>query len=135
MENNLEVADSYLNLAANFIKLKEAEKAREYLDTAYAIGMRYNYYGAIQMAFKIYSEYYSEIKNYEQAYVWLRKYESSQDSILADQNSHDAEFDFDIPEVTEQTVVPEQHIHNVWLLIIVFSFVILIPFILIRFKR
>ena len=135
MDNNLEVADSYLNLASNYIKLKDLEKARENLDTAYSISKHYNYYEAMQTAFKIYSDYYSETKNYEAAYAWLKKYELSKDSIMAEQSSREAAFDFDLPETIGHSYVPQQSIHNLWLLISVLILLIFIPLIFIRFKR
>ena len=135
MDNNLEVADSYLNLASNYINLKNYEKARENLDTGYAISSRYQYYEAMQTAFKIYSEYYSALMHYEEAYAWLKKYDLSKDSIMAEQSARDAEFDFEIPEISGQLYKPQQHLHNLWLLISVFSLLIFIPFIFIRFKR
>jgi len=136
MDNNLEVADSYLNLASNYIRLRKYEKALEYLDTAYHISSRYQYYDAMQTAFKIYSEYYSELKNYEEAYNWLKKYEGSKDSIMAEQSAREAEFDFDLPETVGQaTYRPTQHLHNLWLLTVVLLFIIFVPFILIRYKR
>jgi tetratricopeptide (TPR) repeat protein len=136
MDNNLEEADSYLNLALNFIRTKDLEKAREYLDKAYQIGTGYDYFEAVQTAFKIYSDYYSETKEYEKAYVWLKRYQTSRDSILAEQNAHKAEFDFSMPEVTEHAgTLQAQRINNLWLLVSVFIFTIFVPLILIRFKR
>jgi tetratricopeptide (TPR) repeat protein len=135
MDNNVEVADSYLNLASNYIKLKQPEKAKRLLDTAFNISRRYNYFEAQQLAFRIYSDYFSEMKNYELAYAWLKKYELSKDSILAEQNAH-SEFNFNMPEVTEQYVYEaEEHLNNLWLLISVFIFMIFVPLFLIRFKR
>jgi len=135
MDNNLEVADSYLNLASNYIQLKKPEKAREMLDTAYSISRRYDYYEAMQMAFKIYSDYYFEIKNYEAAYSWLKKYEMSKDSIMAEQGSREAAFDFDVPETTGHSYVPKEHLKNLWLLISIIILLIFIPLFFIRFKR
>ncbi|WP_317898959.1 tetratricopeptide repeat protein [Aurantibacillus circumpalustris] len=135
MENNLEVADSYLNLAANYIRVKDNQKALEYLDTAYAIGTHYQYYEALQTAFNSYSEYYFQLKNYEQAYYWLRKYQQSKDSVMLEQSAREAEFDFNLPEIIGQSPVKKREIHNLWLLISVMVFLIFIPFIFIRFKR
>lgn len=135
MDNNVEVADSYLNLASNYINLKNLDKAKECLDTAYAISSRYDYYDAMQSAFKIYSDYYYELKNYEEAYAWLKKYEVSKDSIMTEQSAREAEFDFNVPEAVGHTYVPQPHIHNLWLLISVFILLIFVPLIFIRYKR
>ena len=136
MDNHLEVADSYLNLASNYIELGKPEKARENLDTAYRIASHYQYYEATQLAFKIYSEYYSAVKNYEQAYVWLKKYENSKDSIMTEQSAREAEFDFDLPlETSGHAYAPKQQLHNLWLLISVFGLLIFVPLIFIRYKR
>jgi len=135
MENNLEAADSYLNLAANYIKLKKTEKALANLDTAYRISTHYDYYEAQQMAFKIYSEYYSELKNYEKAYYWLKKYEHSKDSIMSEQSARESEFDFNVPETNGHAYAPEQNLHNLWLLISTLILLIFVPLFLIRYKR
>ena len=135
MDNNLEVADSYLNLAANYIRVKDYKKAIEYLDTAYAIGTRYQYYEALQTAFSSYSDYYFQLKNYEQAYYWLRKYQMSKDSIMTEQSAREAEFDFNLPETIGHASVKKQELHNLWLMVLVISFLIFVPFIFIRFKR
>lgn len=135
MDNNLEVADSYLNLASNYIKLKDNEKARENLDTAYRISTHYHYYEAEQLAFKIYSEYYSALKNYEEAYSWLKKYEQSKDSIMTEQSSREAEFDFNVPETSGHNYIKKQQLYNVWLFISVIILLIFVPLFLIRYKR
>src|SRR5689334_7016722 len=44
MDNNVEVADSYLNLASNYIKLGQYEKAKYYLDTSVLVSKQYDYY-------------------------------------------------------------------------------------------
>lgn len=135
MENHLEVADSYLNLASNFLNLKQPEKAKEYLDTAYSISNRYGYYEAMQVAHKIYSDYYSELKDFEKAYFWLKTYETKRDSVLAEQGKLSPEFDFDLPEVTQHDPVGVKELNNLWLLISVLVFTIFVPFMLLRFKR
>lgn len=135
MDNHLEVADSYLNLAANFIKLKQLDKAKFYLDTAYSISNTYSYFEALQGAHKSYSDYYFAEKNYEQAYFWLKKYQRNQDSIAANENLENSEFDFDLPEVTEHHSTTPSHFKNVWLLIVVLGCAVVIPFFLLRFKR
>ena len=138
MDNNLEVADSYLNLASNYIRLKNMDKAKENLDTAYSISRHYQYYEAMQTAFKIYSDYYSALQNYEQAYLWLKKHETSKDSIITEQRLREAEFDFDLPEIAEHLLDKKTEAHylsNVWLLISVFVFIIFVPLVVFRFKR
>jgi tetratricopeptide (TPR) repeat protein len=135
MDNNVEIADSYLNLASNYIRLKDPEKAREKVDSAYAISKRYQYYEATQTAFKVYSDYYFEIKNYEAAYNWLRRYELSKDSIVAEQGSRAASFDFELPETSGHDYAPQEHLKNLWLLISVIILMIFIPVYFIRFKR
>lgn len=135
MENHLEVADSYLNLASNFLSLKQPEKAKEYLDTAYSISSRYSYFEAMQVARKVYSDYYFELKDFEKAYFWLKTHETKQDSVLTEQGKLSPEFDFDLPEVTQHSPVVAKELHNLWLLISVLVFIIFVPFMLLRFKR
>jgi tetratricopeptide (TPR) repeat protein len=134
--NQLEVADSYLNLAASYLKLKNTEEARRYLDTAYQTAQHYSYYPALQTAFRIYAEYAAAEKNYEEAYAWLNKYEWSRDSIMAQQSAREAPFDFGIPETIAGYESPaEPRIKNLWLLISVGVLLFLVPLFFIRFKR
>ena len=135
MENHLEVTDSYLNLAANFIKLNQLEKAKEYLDTAYSTSRYYSYFEAMQVAHKIYSDYYYALKDFEKAFFWIKTYENKQDSVLAEQGKLSPEFDFDLPEVTQHGAVVVKELHNLWLLLSVLVFIIFVPFMLLRFKR
>lgn len=136
MDNNLEVADSYLNLASNYIKVRDFEKARECLDTAYTIAKTYRYYAAVQHAFRMYSEYYAALRHYEQAYYWLNRHQLSKDSITAEQSTRASEFDFEEPEITGYKLLPEtQKINNLWLLVSVLVLAVIIPLFLIRFKR
>lgn len=136
MDNNLEVADSYLNLASNYILLRDLEKARQYLDTGYATAAHYEYFSAQQTAFKVYSDYYFAAKNYELAYNWLKRYDDSRDSILSEQSARQAGVDFELPaETSVQTISGAAPVHNPMLLISVLIFAILIPLIFIRYKR
>jgi tetratricopeptide (TPR) repeat protein len=134
MDNNVEVADSYLNLASNYIKLKQPEKARGYIDTAIVISKNYDYFEALLLSRKINSDYYSELHQYDLAYDWLKKYMACKDSLLLEQNLPQA-FDFDLPEVLGHAKKVEKGLHNTWLLISVLVFAIFVPFILIRLKR
>jgi tetratricopeptide (TPR) repeat protein len=134
MEDEVEMADSYLNLASNHIRLKDISKAKEFLDSGYAIASRNAYFEALQIARNIYSEYYSAKNEYENAYRWLNRYNQSRDSMAEVQagnmgNYSLAGLDF------ESGSEPEVPIKNMWLFISVLIFLILVPLSLVRFKR
>ncbi len=134
MDNNVEVADSYLNLAANYIRLRQFEKARYYLDTAVSVSRSYDYYEALLTSYKIESDYYSALKRHEEAYMWLTKYYGSRDSLLAKQNMGEA-FDFNMPEVLGGHSENKKEFNNLWLLISTLIFAIFVPLLLFRLKR
>jgi tetratricopeptide (TPR) repeat protein len=94
MENELDVSDSYLNLVPYYIYMKEIKKAKEYLDTAYAIANRYNYFETKYKAFRNFATYYQETKDFEKAYYWMKRYDDTKDSILAMQSAVREIYDF-----------------------------------------
>ncbi len=133
MDNNVEVTDSYLNLASNYIQLNQLDKAKYHLDTAFSLSKHFEYYEAEQEAYKIYSEYYSAVKKYEHAYQYLKSYYLSRDSLLTEQHSEQQLFNFD--EGNDLLLNETGGLHNVWLLILVFIISLSIPYFLMRYKR
>lgn len=81
MDNEMEMADSYLNIAVAYIKKKEAKLALENLLIADSIILKFNYLAAKTEALKIYSEYYELEKNFESSLVYLKKSTFLKDSL------------------------------------------------------
>jgi tetratricopeptide (TPR) repeat protein len=72
MDNEMEMADSYLNIAVAYIKKKEALLALENLRIADSIILKFNYLAAKIQSLKAYSEYYELEHNYEKALEQLQ---------------------------------------------------------------
>lgn len=134
MDNSLEVADSYLNLAANSIKLADFKAARYYLDTAVVVSQRYKYHEALLLSTKIRADYFAGLKDFEQAYHWLTIYHARKDSLIAAQMVQEP-FDFGMPEVLGSDTLQERPVQNRWLLITSLIFTIFVPYLLFRLKR
>ncbi len=106
MENEMEMADSYLNIAAAYINKKEALHALENLIIADSIIVKFNYLAAKIDALKTYSEYYKLNNNYEKAFESLQRATALTDS-LAKENKKISEDNF-IETTAEEPVVKEQ---------------------------
>jgi tetratricopeptide (TPR) repeat protein len=134
MVDEVEMADSYLNLASNQIRLKDLPKAKEYVDSGYAIASRNESFEALQIARKIYSEYYSAINEYENAYRWLNRYDVSRDSMVEVQAGNMGNYSLPGQEFQAGHEMAVS-LKNMWLLVGVFIFLIFVPLYLVRFKR
>jgi len=92
MDNEMEMADSYLNIAVAYIKKKEALPALENLKIADSIILKFNYLAAKIQSLRAYSEYYELEHNYEKAFEQLRQCTVLKDSLtkankLIDENN------------------------------------------------
>jgi tetratricopeptide (TPR) repeat protein len=134
MENTLEVADSYLNLAPFYMYIKDLVRAKHYLDTAAYIGKTYAYSDITHKALRNYATYFAEIKDYQNAYASMVKYEKLKDSLQVFQRSALVNYDFNEPSFRE-IVKPSKGIPNTWLFLFILASCIFIPYYLIRFKR
>ena len=131
MDDNVEVTDSYLNLASNYIQLKDFIQAKTFLDTAFLLSQHFDYFEAKQEAHKLYSDYFAATGNYQEAFAWLEKYDRIRDSVL---NSENTIVDFDSKAEHEEKL-PNHFASNLWLIISIFVALIIIPYSLIRYKR
>ncbi|MBA3682718.1 MAG: tetratricopeptide repeat protein [Bacteroidetes bacterium] len=111
MENEMEKADSYLNIAAAYINKKEGLHALENLIIADSIILKFNYLAAKIDALKTYSEYYKLSNDYEKAFANLQRANVLTDS-LAKENKKIDENNFietsadETPEETKKTGFP-----------------------------
>jgi tetratricopeptide (TPR) repeat protein len=83
MDNDIEKADSYLNLALAFLKKCDPRSALENLNIADSIISVFNYSGAKINALKIRSEYLATQNKYEEAYALLKRHDHLRDSLRA----------------------------------------------------
>lgn len=81
MDNEMEMTDSYLNIAVACIKKKDAPLAFENLKIVDSIIFKFNYLAAKIQALKAYSDYYELEKNYEASLLYLKKSNLLNDSL------------------------------------------------------
>ena len=81
MDNEIEMADSYLNIALCWLKKHELKTTDEFLLKADSIINKYDYTEARVQALKIRSDYFMTQKNYESAYQFLGRHHFIRDSI------------------------------------------------------
>jgi tetratricopeptide (TPR) repeat protein len=134
-DNHVETADNYLNIGGAFLKLKDLLKAKYYIDTAYCIATKYDYFELKYQASDILASYFFETKDFEKAFFWQKKFSDLKDSIYQIQVSENKLNDFDELELLQTDEKPKEEVKNINLLICLLVLIITIPFILIRFKR
>jgi tetratricopeptide (TPR) repeat protein len=130
MENEADQADSYLNLASNYLKLSRQADVIANLNKAKEVADRYGYFEAQQMARKLYSEYFHLTGDHKTAYEYLLLYQQKNDSVM----SAAANIMSELP-VISQTQDKSAGTKNQWLLASIFIFLIFVPFGLVRYKR
>lgn len=81
MDNEMEMADSYLNLALAYFKLNDAQNVLKNLRIADSIIFKYDYTSAKLNSLKISADFYKKEKNFEAAFVNLSNYLLLKDSL------------------------------------------------------
>lgn len=82
MENDMEMADSYLTLASVYIKKNDKLKAKEFLQKADSLILKYDYFEAQLQSLLVYAAYYELTNNFAEAYKNLVSYQALKDSVL-----------------------------------------------------
>ena len=82
MENDMEMADSYLTLASVYIKKKQSEQAKGFLQKADSLILKYDYFDAYLQSLLVYAAYYELGANYASAYKSLAAYQTIKDSLI-----------------------------------------------------
>lgn len=134
-DNHVETADNYLNLGTAYISINELSKAIYFIDTAYSIASKNDYFELMFQAAEVYASFYSTAKDFEKAFYWQKKFISLKDSLLKLQLDEKKLFDFDEIEINEAKNSTDNKTNNSALAFLIITFLILIPFTLIRFKR
>lgn len=133
IDNTVYIGDSYLNLANNYIELKQCTVAKPFLDRAYQIGITNEYFELNREVSKSYATLYSEMGEYKDAFSWLTTYLELKEKLTQQEDSVRRLQFFDEQEPVYKT----QHTShpNTWLLIMLALLILFIPFFIIRFKR
>jgi tetratricopeptide (TPR) repeat protein len=133
MDNNVEVVDSYLNLASNYMALNDYRQAKVLLDTAFVLCKDFEYFEAEQEANKLFAQYFAGINQFKQAFAWLEKYNRVKDSIMNNEKVLvDFEYNKNLNTVSKSK---SQFVSNLWLLVLICAALIFIPFTFIKYKR
>lgn len=103
MDNEMEMADSYLNLALAYLKKGDKTATFQNLVIADSIIKKFNYTEARLNSLKIKSEFYASEKSFDQAFVSLSQYELLKDSLQLIEKNIDLRPDF--TEEQEQEII------------------------------
>ena len=133
MGNHVEIADSYLNLANNYLKLKQTSIAKNFLDSAYSTSLIYDYFELKMEATKSYAELYNLSGNYKDAFLWLSEHQHLKDSIAIQQDFERLNYSFDETETLSPNMSPLVSYN--WLFVSIILLLLTIPYFLIRYKR
>ena len=133
MDLDLDVSDSHLSIAETALKQKNLVIAEENLNLALQICNRIGYVQGKINYYKLFSELQEQKNNYQSAFENYKLYKQLNDSIRLTEGS---ELKFDFRE-TEGPAYSnnERNIKNLWLLSLLSLILIIVPFVLIRYKR
>ena len=136
MDNEMEMADSYLTIAAAYIKKKEGSSAFENLKMADSIISKFDYLSAKILALKVYSEYYELEKNFEASLIAIKQWHNLNDSITKANKEIDVETNFiESKLVSESSVEIEKKEFPFLLLTILIVMTLVLTAFIIKFKR
>jgi tetratricopeptide (TPR) repeat protein len=109
MENEMEMADSYLNMAVAYLKKGDLNLCKENVGIADSIIDKYNYFAAQIQSLKLKAELYEKEKNFEQAYRSMVLFKKLSDSLegvkkqLQLENNFTERFNVDKAKAAEKT--------------------------------
>ncbi len=117
IDNELEKANSYNNLAHVHILKNEFGKAKNYLNLTEGICSKYDYPEAKVVLYGTLSFYYEAQKQYEQALMWTKKQISLKDSLLIiDKENNQLQF---LDEQQDSSKIAQSASSNKWMYIII----------------
>ncbi len=133
MELDVDISDSYMSIAEIALKQKNTILAEENLNVALEICNRIGYVQGKINYYKLFSELQEQKNNYQLAVENLKLYQQLNDSVLLTEGG---EIKFNFNEAMEPAYNhPESKNKNTWLLSLLSLFLIIIPFVLFRYKR
>lgn len=134
LDNEVEIADSYLNMAGICIKKGQYSEAAGYLGLAEKIADAYGYLQAKVLLYRHRAELYKQQRDFEKAYECLQKGDALKDSLQNIEKENLIFLDDDaLPAGLPQA--PQGPFRNLWLLVSCVAMALIIPVILIRYKR
>lgn len=135
MENDMEMADSYLTLASVYIKKKDKLKANEFLQKADSLILKYDYFEAQLQSLLVYAAYYELTANFAAAYKNLVSYQALKDSVLRGTAVEESAYYFTHNSVQELSLPPAQKLFPVAYLTALFCIFVFAIFLIVRHKK
>lgn len=133
MELDVDVCDSYLSIAEIALKQKNTVLAEENLNSALLLCNKTGYVQGKINYYKLLSELEEQKNNHQASLRYFKLYKQLNDSIALNEGD---EIKFDFKETVEPTIPQsESQIKNTWLLSLLSLILVIIPFVLIRYKR
>jgi tetratricopeptide (TPR) repeat protein len=133
MSLDINITDSHLSIAEIALKQKNTELAEEHLNLALSFSDKLSYLEGKATYHKLAAELYSQKNNYQSAYENLKLYNALNDSLIT---LHTDEPTGEFKElISERQASTERSMPNLWLLVLLTLFLIIIPFVLFRYKR
>lgn len=133
IDNELELADSYLNMAKAYLQLNNFSQTDNYLNLAEAVCKHYQYAEALVELYRTRSEYFEKQQNFEQALTWNKRYHAYKDSLLSiEAPPLEPEFK---NEVLNEHPDAKNTLNSKWLLAVLIVLATLIPLFFIKQKR
>ncbi len=130
---DLDVCDSHLSIAEIALKQNNTILAEENLGLALVISDKIGYAQGKINYYKLFSELEEQKKNYQSSFKYFKLYKQLNDSILLTEGS---ELKFNFKEIEEpKSDFTKKPIKNMLLLALLSLLLIVIPFVLIRYKR
>jgi tetratricopeptide (TPR) repeat protein len=134
MELDADISDSHLSIAEIALKQKKTDLALENLDLAFRICNKIGYVQGKINYYKLLSELQEQKNNLQSSFENYKLYKQLNDSVLSKEGSEIA-YNFEEEIEKPNYVRTEAPIKNKWLLSLLSMIFIIVPLVLIRFKR
>lgn len=129
-DNEMEQADSYLNLALAYFKKKDLKSGLESIETADGIVNKFNYTSAKISSLKLKADYHQEQNDYESAFKYLTEYNQLKDSVNATEKLIALHNNFsDFKTETKNIHAEDFHFPYVYLNLLIALFILVFIFI------
>ncbi len=133
MDNQVETADSYLNLASCNLKQNRLKEAKVLLDTAFSLALRFDYFEAMLAGRLLYANYYEKQNDFKNAFLWQKTFYRIKDSLLNTGNNLLNENNLEpVPAFAAKNFRRLNNVPLIWLLLCIS---VLAPFYIYRRKR
>lgn len=134
-DNEMQVADSYLNLCEAYFQKHDYAMGLSSLKSADFIIDKYNYAEARLQSLMKHADFYEQDKNFELAYQCLKKYGALEDSLDEVNANEETQYNFIEKKIVTEPIIMEAHTFPYLLLITLCIIALACVLFLLRFKR